>query len=728
MSRSHLVFSAFLLLPTATYSQISTEPAQSIQIVPSPSAIPIASPATAPAAPSCEPAQVGAPYRADNAHSRPGIVGDYLVIEYDACRHEAGWHDYHRWPDMKKSDEAANSISRNGSFLPVIYTREKVAVHVYNLRFTDQLIVTTSGNPLSEGGADIRGTTPVTLTPLTSTLDALQLSTVTGGPTSVSGLGFGTTGALTVSALSGFTVPKNADRSDAVLPAISGDQLALMRAAMIANSQALVREISDMWKGQPQPDQQPVGFLPGSVGYLTAESTRLEGKVRLDASNKSAAAAFDQDMTQVQNLAAALSMLSSSLSTKAFGSRAVVLQNNYATIQGILDLTGHTNPAGLNNAALSEFNAAYDARLHLLYPDPAQFKLANDWTPANVFTALRQLRDKLDAIDTNSGTVFTELNRWYDESSVEQTDMISPPATNAIMRLSIVVQRGYTPFILVSGTATAPAAPAAPPAASTSTPAHSVITLLFEVHRLANFNLAGGVMVIHVPTSTFNITPAINGSVASLTATAIGGVTTVMGGTTTTTGVSTSIPGGGQTITGGVTTNTGGILTNTGGTVTSSTNYQGSCGGSATPSPTPANAATYSCIIATQQTSWQVAGMVGLTWYPMGRDYFPRSRGFTNYPRNYIPGVLIATSVTSFGSAFGGLNFEPLTGIDFFAGIASANRNVLPNGVTAATLVPTNYTVQNATQVHAGFAAGLAFDLGVFTQLFSKGAPTGGLP
>jgi len=60
--------------------------------------------------------------------------------------------------------------------------------------------------------------------------------------------------------------------------------------------------------------------------------------------------------------------------------------------------------------------------------------------------------------------------------------------------------------------------------------------------------------------------------------------------------------------------------------------------------------------------------MAGIIWYPVGRDYFPRRMGYSNYPRNYIPGVLIATSVTSLGSAFGGGTFEPLNAIAFFCG------------------------------------------------------------
>jgi len=86
-------------------------------------------------------------------------------------------------------------------------------------------------------------------------------------------------------------------------------------------------------------------------------------------------------------------------------------------------------------------------------------------------------------------------------------DLLTPPNNNTLLRVSIVVQRSYTPFTLTNNpSSTAPVAPitASSAAATTSTPAHTVKTILVEVHRLANFNLAGGVMVIHVPTTTYS--------------------------------------------------------------------------------------------------------------------------------------------------------------------------------------------------------------------------------
>jgi hypothetical protein len=262
------------------------------------------------------------------------------------------------------------------------------------------------------------------------------------------------------------------------------------------------------------------------------------------------------------------------------------------------------------------------------------------------------------------------------------------------VRVSIVVNRSYTPFTLTNSATAAPAAatPAGPAgSASTSTPAHAVKTVLVEVHRLANFNLTGGVVLIHVPNTVYSVT---TGTTATFTIT-----NPTPPATSPTTYTFTGVCGGA----------TGTIATNT---------YD-------TPPTTLPSIPAYSCVVQTGQSHWQLAGMVGLTWYPVGRDYFPRHNGYSNYGRNYIPSLLLATSVTSLGSALGGVNFEPVSGINLFAGIASAKSNVLPSGVTTTTVIPGTYTLPGTTQLGYGFAAGIGLDFGVFSQLFSK--PSGSL-
>jgi hypothetical protein len=739
------------------------------------------------------------PNRGDKLHTgRTRVSDDYFVIEYNAASHQTWWRDYPHVYDPLNRDYNTHEIPRNGSFLPVVYTREKIAVHVCNLRFNDQLTVTTSPIAVPEGGADIRGATVTTALPsLSSTLDALQNGTVTGTAVPESGLGFTASGTVALSAVPGITpgLSTNASGSPAYTDAVitvSGRQLAELLFAARKSSEDLLRSVHEI---QAQRDLRQ--SLPGSIDAIDNAIDSIDAKIRSDtlvlapyfsqpegtllsppamevASNYPA---FDDDLTAVQTLAAQLTILSGSLSAQGFGTRAVTLQNNYAGFSGVLDFierglaqkncqqppaaAGTPKPApaltadtigkmspeelarlsvgdlksltadqvqaisGLQLTKLSrdqldaiagprpvakppvpgqdqpvcsafelekykEFYRSYLDELGSLgVANPDGFEKSTGVVFRWVFDELNNLREKLKAIDLGTGKIFDQMNAWHRLSYMEQTDLLTPPNNNTLLRVSIIVQRSYTPFTLTNNpTPTAPTAPVAASgaSASTSTPAHADKTVLVEVHRLANFNLAGGVMVIHVPTSTYSVvtgTPAIqNPSNPALYTGLCNGQPVTLNG----------VPG---------------------------------TGSAGTPAYT---APTYTCIVTTQKTDWQVAGMAGITWYPVGRDYFPRRKGYTNYSRNYIPGVLVATSVTSLGSGFGGLSFEPLSGIGFFAGIASANRNVLPAGVSPNSAQASGYTLPNVTQVRVGFSAGIAFDLSVFTSLFSKSTPAGGLP
>jgi opacity protein-like surface antigen len=209
-------------------------------------------------------------------------------------------------------------------------------------------------------------------------------------------------------------------------------------------------------------------------------------------------------------------------------------------------------------------------------------------------------------------------------------------------------------------------------AASTGTPAHAVKTILVEVHRVANFNLMGGVMLIHIPTAGYSLQASPTPAVAS---------------------------------------------------TTTPTTYTGTCAGQTTQLPAPAsgtNPPAYSCVVQTQQTQWQISGMAGVVWFPWGHDYFPRHSGYANFGRNLLPSLLIATSVSSLGNSMGGVNWEPASGMDFYAGIGSAHRTVLPSGLSVNTALPSGAGITQITQEHAGFTVGVGFDLSVITSLFSS--------
>ena len=752
---------------------------------------------------------------------RPLVAGDYVVIEYDASQDKkdkyhgmTSWTDYNRFLDYRGLNNQAHLIDANGSFLPVIYAKEKIAVRVCGLHFTDVLTVTTSPNGVPEGGADVRGVAPVTPpASLSGTLDMLQSGTATGGTTTQPGLGLGAPAQLPSLTVSGITPgAMTEDQTPGKYPSYtptsvtaSGRQVVLLLYSVARNAQELKRLI-DRTMGKPYAaeklDEGETGNAPGSVNGVNYILKKILGQVKVDAEDRSNYVAFDQHLTDIQNTNAQISSLASALSSQAFASNALALLNNFSTIEGVLDLAtlaekqdncsnklalvqpsklsdddlGKLTFKDIGNLTVSQVLALDKDRINLI-PDKekdADGKTVRDrvrsyWNALNAlglkqpiaagsdqplcglfekqkaddfwgsygmqgqllvdqtdagdrkcvgtreefpteylnsaddlehFAActlrvlnedLGDLRARLREIDLNTMELYDRMNEWYFRSSVEQTDLLPPLVSNAFVRISIVVQRGYTPFTLANagGTFTATATtnvPAPVSAANTSTPAHSVKTILVEVHRLANFNVAGGAMFIHIPTANY----AVQAS--------------------PTTAVSVPV------------------------TVANPTGYTGTCGGQPVNVPAPVappatgGQVTYACVVQTQQTQWQLAAMVGLVWFPWGHDYFPRHSGFANYGRNLLPSVLVATSVSTLGNSMVGVNWEPVSGIDFTAGLGSAHRNVLPTGITLNTAVASGTTLNQVTQEHAGFTFGFGVDLNVFTAIFGAKTSAAGQP
>jgi hypothetical protein len=118
--------------------------------------------------------------------------------------------------------------------------------------------------------------------------------------------------------------------------------------------------------------------------------------------------------------------------------------------------------------------------------------------------------------------------------------------------------------------------------------------------------------------------------------------------------------------------------------------------------------------------------MAGIAWFPFsGRDYFSREKGAPWRAKNWVPSLLLASAVTSLGSAFIGPNFEPINGLDVFGGYASAHQSSLPGSVSAQTVYQAGSTgspptLNTATHLKGGFSFGVGFDLSVFLQIFGK--------
>jgi hypothetical protein len=761
------------------------------------------------------------------ASGRPLIANDYIVIEYNAGANVGSWSDYRHVLDSRGLEERTYPLNELDSFLPVLYTKEKVAVRICGFHFADVVSVTTAVNGLPENVADIRGVAPVTPpAALSTTFDTLQSGVPTGSTTTLPGLGLGAPAALPSLSISGITpgamggedqTPGKYPSYTPVTVSASGKQVALLLYSVARNAKEVSRLI-DRTLGEPYPtgnnipdeatkqkilyeamksikipdDKTKAKILdeamsaPGSVKGVKYSLDLALGQVRKEDSNPANNVAFDKDMIRIQNINAQITTLASALSSQAFASNALTLVNNYSALTGILDLAklgvAQTNcqkympaiqPANLStlsnddlnklklsdfaswtasqlvqlsptqigwitdstlkgqissiqkalsNAGVTATNAAGDQPLCSVFekqkltdfwnsytgqigliiatmkPGDLVCQAVNPGDPEVVVTGpddfegfagceLTQLNDHIDtlrgelrAIDRSTTELYDRMNDWNRISSIEHTDVLLPLPQNSDVKVSIVVQPGYTPFTLANANGTmtpavtANTVPIAPGTASTSTPAHARRIIHLQVHRLANFNLVGGAMLIHIPTASFGVQASPSYAVAS-----------------------TSSP----------------------------TGYTGTCGGQTVNVPvSPTQSATtpvsYSCILQTQQTQWQVAGMAGLTWFPLGHDYYPRRLGYVNFGRDLLPSLLLATSVTSLGNSMGGINWEPIGGLDFYAGIASAHKTVLPSGLSVNAAAVPGTTVTPVTQEHVGFTIGVGFDLNSITALFKS--------
>jgi hypothetical protein len=287
--------------------------------------------------------------------------------------------------------------------------------------------------------------------------------------------------------------------------------------------------------------------------------------------------------------------------------------------------------------------------------------------PQTLYKELSDLRHELLNIDKSAGDAFHALNHWYDRSSVVFVDLLTPSTTNAEYRVGITAAPTYVPFTLTTpssggGSSTTQASAVTAPAAG-----HIDTSSLFFVHRLANFNLIGGFLTVRVPTKTYALIPS-----------------TV--------------------------------------TVPSSGTVFSPCGPGSSVTST---ATSYYCPTVTQSTDWQVSAMAALNWFPWGRDYYPGQRVRTRAETfRDMFGVMLGTAVTTLGTGFGGVNFEPVNGLSFYSGVASANSQRLPTGVNLSTPFNSTSNFQPVTTLHAGLAFGIGFDFGVASSIFRFSAPS----
>lgn len=309
-----------------------------------------------------------------NHRWRPRAGTDYFKLEYDVSSHQMRWFDY------KHQGNPEGIEVLNASLLPVVYSREKVLVHVNCLHPTDTVSITTNDIALPEQGADIRGaTSPSTATALAPTLDSLGSATAAGTALGTPGFGFGPPPTLPAGTTSLFTPGTSKDGktyTDAVI-AIAPEDLAIETTALGNQVADAINSYNELETGvatqlkakTTDPDsfkdlqltkcseQTPTTDLPGSVCALQAATQTLlndlcpaDGKCGGPAgagsvsslSNDFSLSGFNDYLARTQTLVSQLNGLATGMNQAGLPARAIAIRQNMETIIGLLSQVSNT--------------------------------------------------------------------------------------------------------------------------------------------------------------------------------------------------------------------------------------------------------------------------------------------------------------------------------------------------------------------------------------------------
>lgn len=270
---------------------------------------------------------------------RPQAGEDYFKLEYDVSNHRMKWFDY------KHQGTSPGIEVTNGSVLPVVYSREKVLVHVACLHPTDTVSITTNDIALPEQGADIRGlTSPSTAAALAPTLDALGSAGAAGTALGTPGAGFGAPPALPTGAGSLFTPGSSKDGvtyQDAAI-GISPDALALEAVVVIDNAKDALQSVLELEHGtESVPDSECAADsepLPGSIDGLECNANQLIENLHSAETNVSerSLSGFNDYLARTQALVTQLNGFSNGVSLAGLPARAVALRQNFEAVIGVL--------------------------------------------------------------------------------------------------------------------------------------------------------------------------------------------------------------------------------------------------------------------------------------------------------------------------------------------------------------------------------------------------------
>jgi hypothetical protein len=607
---------------------------------------------------------------------------DYLVITFDARTGRTYWYDY---VSGKKGAGGNVELTRSGAFAPVTYTKEKILVRICGLRFGMNASATPSVTAVPEGAPDIRG-----LTTSTGGGPAAQTQNGPGGQLSTN-----------------LSSPP---------PAPTASQIAAEALAYQAEYHQIQLSL-DRYNGSNTIDS--VGNLLNRTHLLLVDpsfaSPDAPHNVSAFTTLYSKAQSLGGDVSGLQAQVASMSALLTQLNldwitlnndlalykqtTGALVDQAKAdAQTGAQTLKSAPSSTAQqsldSNNKALATALANDEQAREALRQALQKVGVTDIKsLLDNEPPANSFNLYRVLLNNSDVLHNQLSLLFDRVNALRERSDVVVTQFLQPVTSNSVVTVAISTQDTYTPLTF----GTAQQTPAAPQQASTqqgspkpgasqttnggqaqgtpsaaapsqlqgqspsSTIPNSIVQI--EVHRIANFNVVGGILFSGIHNNAFSV---------------------LSFGTTSATGM----------------------------TAATSYVYQSQ--------KEPIQVAGIAGI------TWYPGGkdyypITGNK--PWSGNW--ASVGSHTWRQRWTPGILFATSVTSLGTVFLGPDFEPRTGLDLFFGLTLGSHTYLPSNITpctgksiadcskatqiTGTAAPTNQSMA------LGFSAGFGFDANIFS-------------
>jgi hypothetical protein len=454
--------------------------------------------------------------------------GDYITFVYDASTGNAYWHDFTRLTSLQvlppdPNDKAIFSISRTATFAPVLLTRQKANMLFCNMHFGDTYSVQTVTNNVVEATADIRNgpASAASTTAPTPTLDSTTAANLSATAASQPSLQMSPS-LINVSSQSPFNALKGDGKTyEQRTLVVSASQVAQLVSAYMKGTTALGNQLDNF---------REVNNIQSEASGVTVEIATFKGNASFHFYSNQPL--FIEESGKAQRVVSDLNRLSSDLTTEAFLSRAVTLASNFAYLETILstvsdrmrydggcpvtastigkDVFGDIEGCAPHEAqTLQAFLTSIDSFLQYYEPGaPTVRTFLQSKPPSGIVSKIATLRQALDNAQTSAQELFNAMNDWYLGSSVQDIKTLPSLQTNASIQISLAVRRNFVPFQF--GSTTASGTTTATTSASLFQPI--INSLLVEVHRKVYFNVVGGALAFHIPSTTYAFQPCKDGN------------------------------------------------------------------------------------------------------------------------------------------------------------------------------------------------------------------------